>query len=95
MDTTPWTNPALKAKRSEYLTEFSRGQPSFLRLETRLPFLRISPATFAADQPYKKRIDPQGQGRKSFTGHPFEAEHDGKTRTRQDNPARLNGRGRR
>ena len=40
-------------------------------------------------QPYKKRIDHyKSKAEKSFTGPtPFEVEHDGKTRTRQDNPA--------
>ena len=90
----PWTNPALKAKRKgEYLTE-RLTEESAKFLETRdksKPFLLYLSYynIHTPIQPYKKRIDHyRAKAEKSFTGPtPFEAEHDGKTRTRQDNPA--------
>jgi len=90
----PWTNPALNAKRKgEYLTE-RLTEESAKFLETRdksKPFLLYLSYynIHTPIQPYKKRIDHyKAKAEKSFTGPtPFEAEHDGKTRTRQDNPA--------
>lgn len=90
----PWTNPALKAKRKgEYLTErLTEESAKFLESRDKAkPFLLYLSYynIHTPIQPYKKRIDHyRAKAEKSFTGPtPFEAEHDGKTRTRQDNPA--------
>ena len=90
----PWTNPALKAKRKgEYLTErLTAESAKFLesRDKTKPFLLYLSYYNIHTPiQPYKKRIDHyKSKAEKSFTGPtPFEVEHDGKTRTRQDNPA--------
>ena len=90
----PWTNPALKAKRKgEYLTErLTEESAKFLESRDKAkPFLLYLSYynIHTPIQPYKKRIDHyKSKAEKSFTGPtPFEVEHDGKTRTRQDNPA--------
>ena len=90
----PWTNPALQAKRKgEYLTErLTAESAKFLesRDKTKPFLLYLSYYNIHTPiQPYKKRIDHyKSKAEKSFTGPtPFEVEHDGKTRTRQDNPA--------
>ena len=90
----PWTNPALKAKRKgEYLTErLTAESAKFLdsRDKTKPFLLYLSYYNIHTPiQPYKNRIDHyKSKAEKSFTGPtPFEVEHDGKTRTRQDNPA--------
>ena len=90
----PWTNPALKAKRKgEYLTErLTAESVKFLKSRDKTkPFLLYLSYynIHTPIQPYKKRIDHyKSKAEKSFTGPtPFEVEHDGKTRTRQDNPA--------
>lgn len=90
----PWTNPALKAKRKgEYLTErLTEESAKFLESRDKAkPFLLYLSYynIHTPIQPYKKRIDHyKAKAEKSFTGPtPFEVEHDGKTRTRQDNPA--------
>ena len=90
----PWTNPTLKAKRKgEYLTErLTEESAKFLESRDKAkPFLLYLSYynIHTPIQPYKKRIDHyKSKAEKSFTGPtPFEAEHDGKTRTRQDNPA--------
>ena len=90
----PWTNPALKAKRKgEYLTErLTAESAKFLesRDKTKPFLLYLSYYNIHTPiQPYKKRIDHyKSKAEKSFTGPtPFEVEHDGKTRTRQDNPS--------
>ena len=90
----PWTNPALKAKRKgEYLTErLTAESAKFLESRDKAkPFLLYLSYynIHTPIQPYKKRIDHyKSKAEKSFTGPtPFEVEHDGKTRTRQDNPA--------
>ena len=89
----PWSNPALKAKKKgEYLTE-RLTEESARFLETRdksKPFLLYLSYynIHTPIQPYKKRIDHyKAKAKKSFTGStPFELEHNGKTRMRQDNP---------
>ena len=90
----PWTNPALKAKRKgEYLTErLTAESVKFLKSRDKTkPFLLYLSYynIHTPIQPYKKRIDHyKSKAEKSFTGPTtFEVEHDGKTRTRQDNPA--------
>ena len=90
----PWTNPTLKAKRKgEYLTErLTEESAKFLESRDKAkPFLLYLSYynIHTPIQPYKKRIDHyKSKAEKSFTGPtPFEVEHDGKTRTRQDNPA--------
>ena len=90
----PWTNPALKAKRKgEYLTErLTEESAKFLESRDKAkPFLLYLSYynIHTPIQPYKKRIEHyKSKAEKSFTGPtPFEVEHDGKTRTRQDNPA--------
>ena len=90
----PWTNPALKAKRKgEYLTErLTEESAKFLESRDKAkPFLLYLSYynIHTPIQPYKKRIDHyKSKAEKSFTvPTPFEVEHDGKTRTRQDNPA--------
>ena len=90
----PWTNPTLKAKRKgEYLTErLTEESTKFLESRDKAkPFLLYLSYynIHTPIQPYKKRIDHyKSKAEKSFTGPtPFEVEHDGKTRTRQDNPA--------
>ncbi|MGB0549914.1 MAG: sulfatase [Limisphaerales bacterium] len=90
----PWTNPALKAKhKGEYLTErLTAESAKFLDSRDKAkPFLLYLSYynIHTPIQPYKKRIDHyKSKAEKSFTGPtPFEVEHDGKTRTRQDNPA--------
>ena len=90
----PWTNPALKAKRKgEYLTErLTAESAKFLDSRDKAkPFLLYLSYynIHTPIQPYKKRIDHyKSKAEKSFTGPtPFEVEHDGKTRMRQDNPA--------
>ena len=90
----PWTNPALKAKRKgEYLTErLTAESVKFLKSRDKTkPFLLYLSYynIHTPIQPYKKRIDHyKSKAEKSFTGPtPFEVEHDGKTRTRQDNPS--------
>ena len=90
----PWTNPALKAKhKGEYLTErLTAESVKFLKSRDKTkPFLLYLSYynIHTPIQPYKKRIDHyKSKAEKSFTGPtPFEVEHDGKTRTRQDNPA--------
>ena len=90
----PWTNPALKAKRKgEYLTErLTEESAKFLesRDKTKPFLLYLSYYNIHTPiQPHRKRIDHyKSKAEKSFTGPtPFEVEHDGKTRTRQDNPA--------
>ena len=90
----PWTNPALKAKRKgEYLTErLTAESVKFLKSRDKTkPFLLYLSYynIHTPIQPYKKRIDHyKSKAEKSFTGPtPFEVEHEGKTRTRQDNPA--------
>ena len=90
----PWTNPALKSKKKgEYLTE-RLTEESAKFLETRdknKPFLLYLSYynIHTPIQPYKKRIDHyQAKAKKTFFGAtPFETEHDGKTRMRQDNAA--------
>ena len=90
----PWTNPALKSKKKgEYLTE-RLTEESAKFLETRdknKPFLLYLSYynIHTPIQPYKKRIDHyQAKAKKTFSGAtPFEREHDGKTRMRQDNAA--------
>ena len=90
----PWTNPALKAKRKgEYLTErLTAESVKFLKSRDKTkPFLLYLSYynIHTPIQPYKKRIDHyKSKAEKSFTGPtPFEVEHDGKTRTRRDNPS--------
>ena len=90
----PWTNPALKAKhKGEYLTErLTAESAKFLDSRDKAkPFLLYLSYynIHTPIQPYKKRIDHyKSKAEKSFTvPTPFEVEHDGKTRTRQDNPA--------
>ena len=90
----PWTNPTLKAKRKgEYLTErLTEESAKFLESRDKAkPFLLYLSYynIHTPIQPYKKRIDHyKSKAEKSFTvPTPFEVEHDGKTRTRQDNPA--------
>ena len=90
----PWTNPALKAKRKgEYLTErLTEESAKFLESRDKAkPFLLYLSYynIHTPIQPYKKRIEHyKSKAEKSFAGlTPFEVEHDGKTRTRQDNPA--------
>ena len=90
----PWTNPALKAKhKGEYLTErLTAESAKFLDSRDKAkPFLLYLSYynIHTPIQPYKKRIDHyKSKAEKSFTGPtPFEVEHDGKTRMRQDNPA--------
>ena len=90
----PWTNPTLKAKRKgEYLTErLTEESAKFLESRDKAkPFLLYLSYynIHTPIQPYKKRIDHyKSKAEKSYTGPtPFEVEHDGKTRTRQDNPA--------
>jgi arylsulfatase A-like enzyme len=88
----PWRNPNLQAKRpDEYLTE-RLTEESLAFLEARdadRPFLLYlsyynvhTPIT-----PYRKRIDHfRAKAEAEFTGPTmYEAEHDGRTRTRQDN----------
>ena len=90
----PWTNPTLKAKRKgEYLTErLTEESAKFLESRDKAkPFLLYLSYynIHTPIQPYKKRIDHyKSKAEKSFADPtPFEVEHDGKTRTRQDNPA--------
>ena len=90
----PWTNPALKAKRKgEYLTE-RLTEESVKFLEERDPakpfLLYLSYYNIHTPiQPYKKRIDHyQAKAAKAFDGKtPTEPEHEGTNRLRQDNPA--------
>jgi arylsulfatase A-like enzyme len=90
----PWTNPALKAKRKgEYLTE-RLTEESVKFLEERDPakpfLLYLSYYNIHTPiQPYKKRIDHyQAKSAKAFDGKtPTEPEHEGTNRLRQDNPA--------
>lgn len=90
----PWTNPALKAKRKgEYLTE-RLTEESVKFLEERDPakpfLLYLSYYNIHTPiQPYKKRIDHyQAKAAKAFEGKtPTEPEHEGTNRLRQDNPA--------
>ncbi|MDP6678346.1 MAG: sulfatase [Verrucomicrobiota bacterium] len=90
----PWTNPALKAKRKgEYLTE-RLTEESVKFLEERDPakpfLLYLSYYNIHTPiQPYKKRIDHyQAKAAKAFDGNtPTEPEHEGTNRLRQDNPA--------
>ena len=79
-------------KKGEYLTE-RLTEESARFLETRdksKPFLLYLSYynIHTPIQPYKKRIDHyKAKAKKSFTGStPFELEHNGKTRMRQDNP---------
>ena len=89
----PWTNPTLKAKRpNEYLTERLTSE-SLNFLESRkndAPFLLYLAYynVHTPIQPYKKRIDHYQDKAKQFTTDtPTIEEHDGVSRTRQDNPA--------
>ena len=90
----PWSNPALKAKRpGEYLTErLTEESVKFLeeRDKTRPFLLYLSYYNIHTPiQAYKKHIDHyQAKAAKTFQGEtPTEPEHDGINRTRQDNPA--------
>ena len=90
----PWTNPALKSKKKgEYLTE-RLTEESIRFLEKRnkkKPFLLYLSYynIHTPIQPYRKRIDHYvAKAKKAFKGNsPTRAEHEGKTRMRQDNPA--------
>lgn len=90
----PWTNPALKAKKKgEYLTERLTDESANF-LETRdksKPFLLYLSYynIHTPIQPYRKRINHyKAKAENTFIGStPFQPEHDGKTRMRQDNPA--------
>ena len=90
----PWTNPALKSKqKGEYLTE-RLTEESIRFLEKRnkkKPFLLYLSYynIHTPIQPYRKRIDHYvAKAKKAFKGNsPTRAEHEGKTRMRQDNPA--------
>ncbi len=90
----PWSNPALKAKRpGEYLTErLTEESVKFLeeRDKTRPFLLYLSYYNIHTPiQAYKKHIDHyKAKAAKAFEGKtPTEPEHDGINRTRQDNPA--------
>ena len=90
----PWTNPALKAKRKgEYLTErLTEESAKFLEeRDPAKPFLLYLSyySIHTPIQPYKKRIDHyQAKAAKAFDGKtPTEPEHEGTNRLRQDNPA--------
>ena len=90
----PWSNPALKAKRpGEYLTErLTDESVKFLeeRDKTSPFFLYLSYYNIHTPiQAYKKHIDHyKAKAAKAFEGKtPTEPEHDGINRTRQDNPA--------
>ena len=90
----PWTNPALKAKRKgEYLTErLTEESAKFLKeRDPAKPFLLYLSYynIHTPIQPYKKRIDHyQAKAAKAFDGKtPTEPEHEGTNRLRQDNPA--------
>ena len=90
----PWSNPALKAKRpGEYITERLTDE-SVKFLETRdktSPFLLYLSYynIHTPIQAYKKHIDHyKAKAAKAFQDvTPTEPEHDGINRTRQDNPA--------
>ena len=89
----PWTNPTLKAKQQdEYLTERLTAE-SLRFLDTRendAPFLLYLAYynVHTPIQPYKKRIDHYQAKVKQFTtDSPPIKEHDGVSRSRQDNPA--------
>ena len=90
----PWSNPALKAKRpGEYLTERLTDE-SVKFLETRdktSPFLLYLSYynIHTPIQAYKKHIDHyKAKAARAFQDvTPTEPEHDGINRTRQDNPA--------
>ena len=89
----PWSNPALKAKRKgEYLTErLTTESVKFLeeRDEAKPFLLYLSYYNIHTPiQAYKKHIDHyQAKAAKAFEGKtPTEPEHDGTNRTRQDNP---------
>ena len=90
----PWSNPALKAKRpGEYLTErLTEESVKFLeeRDKTRPFLLYLSYYNIHTPiQAYKKHIDHyKAKAAKAFQDvTPTEPEHDGINRTRQDNPA--------
>jgi arylsulfatase A-like enzyme len=90
----PWSNPALKAKRKgEYLTErLTDESVKFLenRDESKPFLLYLSYYNIHTPiQAYKKHIDHyQSKAAKAFEGKtPTEPEHEGTNRTRQDNPA--------
>ena len=90
----PWSNPALKAKRpGEYLTErLTDESVKFLeeRDKTRPFLLYLSYYNIHTPiQAYKKHIDHyKAKAAKAFQDEtPTEPEHDGINRSRQDNPA--------
>ena len=90
----PWSNPALKAKRSgEYLTErLTDESVKFLEERDKTsPFLLYLSYynIHTPIQAYKKHIDHyKAKAAKAFQDvTPTEPEHDGINRTRQDNPA--------
>ena len=90
----PWSNPALKAKRpGEYLTErLTDESVKFLEERDKTsPFLLYLSYynIHTPIQAYKKHIDHyKAKAAKAFQDiTPTEPEHDGINRTRQDNPA--------
>ena len=90
----PWSNPALKAKRpDEYLTErLTDESVKFLEERDKTsPFLLYLSYynIHTPIQAYKKHIDHyKAKAAKAFQDvTPTEPEHDGINRTRQDNPA--------
>ncbi|MBT5379622.1 MAG: sulfatase [Opitutae bacterium] len=90
----PWSNPALKSKKSgEYLTErLTEESLKFLeKRDKKKPFLLYLSYynIHTPIQPYKKRIAHyNAKAGKKFTDKtPTRSEHQGITRMRQDNPA--------
>jgi len=90
----PWTNPTLQAKSDgEYLTErLTEESITFLdERDPEKPFLLYLSYynVHTPIQPYRKRVDHfAGKARAMYDSPaPMIGEHDGKSRTRQDNPA--------